>query len=61
MTSVNQGQTIAEVDPIELRRFHERLAEHAPHLKPGTGISFRVMAPGMSAVEAGPLWLRNGF
>jgi hypothetical protein len=32
--SVNQGETIAEVDPSELRRFHERLAEHAGHLKP---------------------------
>jgi hypothetical protein len=61
MASVNQNETIAEVDPSELRRFHERLAEHAGHLKPGTAISIRVMAPGMSMTEAGPLWLRNVF
>jgi hypothetical protein len=37
------------------------MAEHARDLKPGTAISFRVMAPGMSAAEAFPLWLRNAF
>jgi hypothetical protein len=61
MTSVNQGQTIAEVDPSGLKRFHERMAEQARDLKPGTAISFRVMAPGMSAAEAFPLWLRYTF
>jgi hypothetical protein len=38
------------------------MAEQTRDLKPGTAISFRVMAaPGMSAVEAFPLWLRYTF
>ena len=61
MMSVNEGQPVSEVDPAELRRFHERLVEQAPYLKPGTAISMGVMAPGMSPTEAGPLWLRNAF
>src|SRR5579859_1095077 len=61
MTSVNEGRPVSEVDPVELRRFHKRLVEEAPYLKPITAISMGVMAPGMSPTEAGPLWLRNVF
>lgn len=61
MMGVQQSQPISEVDPIELKRFHERLVEQAGHLKPGTAIGFGVMAPGMSPTEVGPLWLRNAF
>src|SRR5579862_6430024 len=61
ISSVNDGQPVSEVDPAELRHFHERLVEQAPYLKPGTAISMGVMAPGMSPTEAGPLWLRHMF
>jgi hypothetical protein len=61
VASVNQGQPIAQVDPTELKRFHQRLAELARDLNPGTAIGFRLMAPDMSPTEAGPLWLRNAF
>lgn len=42
MMGVQQSQPISEVDPTESRRFHERMAEHARQLKPGSAIGLRV-------------------
>jgi len=61
MMGVQQSQPISEVDPTESRRFHERMAEHARQLKPGSAIGLRVLAPDMSVTEACPLWLRSAF
>jgi hypothetical protein len=58
---VDQGQTVPEVDPTELRRFHERMVEYSRDLKPRTAIGLSGLTPDMSPTEIGPLWLRHAF
>jgi len=61
MTSVDQGQPVPEVDPTELRRFHERMIEHTRDLRSGTAIGLSGLALDISPTQVGPLWLRYAF
>ena len=59
MLAVQQEQAIPEVDPIDLRRFHENIIERSREAGPGTAIGLGALGLDISAAAAGPLWVRT--
>jgi hypothetical protein len=58
---VQQDQPIPEVDPTDLKRFHENMIERSREAGPGAaiGLSALGLGQGMSGEDAGPLCVRN--
>ena len=58
---VQQDQPIPEVDPTDLKRFHENMIERSREAGKGAEISLGVLGlgQGMSGEDAGPLCVRN--
>src|SRR5260370_2158096 len=58
---VQQDQPIPEVDPTDLRRFHENMIERSREADPGVAIGLGAMGLGqsISGEDAGPLCVRN--
>jgi hypothetical protein len=58
---VQQDQPIPEVDPTELKRFHENVIERSREAGKGAAISLGVLGlgQGVSGEDAGPLCVRN--
>ena len=58
---VQQDQPIPEVDPTDLKRFHENVSERSREAGPGAaiGLSALWLGQGISGAEAGPLCVRN--
>ena len=54
-----QGDAIAEVDPTDLRRFHENMSERSREAGPGVAIGLGALAPSTSGADTGPLCVRN--
>ncbi len=56
---VQEDQPIPEVDPTELRRFHENMSEQSREAGPGAAIALSALRLRISATDAGPLCVRN--
>jgi len=58
---VQQDQPIPEVDPAELKRFHENMSERSREAGPGAAIALSALelGQGISGEDAGPLCVRN--
>lgn len=56
---VQQDQPIPEVDPGDLRRFHENSAERSREAGPGVAIGLGALGLRISVTDAGPLCVRN--
>jgi hypothetical protein len=58
---VQQDRPIPEVDPTELKRFHENMSERSREAGPGVAIGLGVLGLGqrISGEDAGPLCVRN--
>jgi hypothetical protein len=58
-TGVQQDQPIPEVDPTDLKRFHENVIERSREVGPGVAIGLGALGFRISATDAGPLCVRN--
>jgi len=56
---VQQDEPIPEVDPTELKRFHENMSERCREAGPGVAIGLGALGLRISAIDAGPLCVRN--
>ena len=58
---VQQDQPIPEVDPTDLKRFHENVSERSRETGPGVAIGLGALGLGqsISGEDAGPLCVRN--
>ena len=58
---VQQDQPVPEVDPTDLKRFHENVSERSREAGPGAaiGLSALGLGQGISVEDAGPLCVRN--
>jgi hypothetical protein len=56
---VQEDQPIPEVDPSDLRSFHENISEHSGEAGNGVAIGLGTMGLGISTGEAGPLCVRH--
>ena len=58
---VQQDQPIPEVDPTDLKRFHENMIERSSEAGPGAAIGLSALGLGqsISGEDAGPLCVRN--
>jgi hypothetical protein len=58
---VQQDRPIPEVDPTELKRFHENVIEQSREAGPGAAIGLSALGLGqsISGEDAGPLCVRN--
>jgi len=56
---VQRDQPIPEVEPSDLRRFHENISEHSGEASNGVAIGLGTMGLGISVGDADPLWVRN--
>jgi len=56
---IQQDQPIPEVDPTDLKRFHENVIERPREAGPGVAIGLGALGLRISATEAGPLCVRN--
>jgi len=56
---VQQDEPIPEVDPTELKRFHENMSERCREAGPGVAIGLGALAPSTSGADTGPLCVRN--
>jgi len=56
---VQQGDAIPEVDPTDLRRFHENMIEQSRGAGNGAAIGLGALGLGTSGADAGPLCVRN--
>jgi hypothetical protein len=56
---VQQDQPIPEVDPIDLKRFHENVIERSREAGPGVAIGLSALGLTISGTDAGPLCVRN--
>ena len=56
---VRQDQPIPEVDPADLRRFHEHSTERSREAGPGVAIGLEALGLRISVTDAGPLCVRN--
>ncbi len=56
---VQQDQPIPEVDPADLRRFHENSTERSREAGPGVAIGLGALGLRISVTDAGPLCVRN--
>jgi hypothetical protein len=56
---VQQDQPIPEVDPTDLKRFHENVIERSREAGPGVAIGLSALGLTISGTDAGPLCVRN--
>jgi hypothetical protein len=56
---VQRDPPIPEVEPSDLRRFHENISEHSAEASNGVAIGLGTMGLGISVGDADPLWVRN--
>jgi hypothetical protein len=56
---VQQDQPIPEVDPNDLKRFHENTIERSREAGPGVAIGLGALGLTISGTDAGPLCVRN--
>ena len=56
---VRQDQPIPEVDPTDLKRFHENVIERSREAGPGVAIGLSALGLTISGTDAGPLCVRN--
>lgn len=56
---VQQDQPIPEVDPNDLKRFHENTTERSREAGPGVAIGLGALGLTISGTDAGPLCVRN--
>ena len=58
---VQQDQPVPEVDPTDLKRFHENMSERSREAGPGAAIALSALGlgQGSSGADAGPLCVRN--
>jgi len=56
---VQQDQPIPEVDPTDLKRFHENVIERSREAGPVAAIGLSALGLRISATDAGPLCIRN--
>ena len=56
---VQQDQPVPEVDPTDLKRFHENMSERSREAGPGVAIGLGALGPSISGADAGPLCVRN--
>jgi hypothetical protein len=56
---VQQDQPVPEVDPTDLKRFHENMSERSRETGPGVAIGLGALGLRISATDAGPLCVRN--
>ncbi len=56
---VQQDEPIPEVDPTDLRRFHENMSERCREAGPGVAIGLGALASSTSGADTGPLCVRN--
>jgi len=56
---VQQDQPIPEVDPTDLKLFHENMSEPSRRAGNGAAMGLSTIAPSTSVADAGPLCVRN--